>query len=133
MTPGADRPYTLAVDFDGALAHFDGWKGPDVLGEPVPEMLERVKRWIAEGTKVVIFTSRVMYDPIPPNRDHPEFGRRLMRRDHAFLARRAIRDWCETHIGRELEVTCEKRPEFEAIWDSRAVPVIQNTGKIGIR
>lgn len=133
MIPSTGKPHTIAVDFDGTLAHYDGWRGAGVLGEPIPEMLERVKRWLAEGVKVVIFTARVQYDPVPLDRTHPEFEYRCARRGQAQEARRAIRAWCEKHLGTILEVTCEKRPEYEAMWDDRAVPVISNTGKIGIR
>ncbi len=27
----------IGVDFDGTLATYDGWKGPSVLGEPIPK------------------------------------------------------------------------------------------------
>ena len=39
----------IGVDLDGTLAHYEGWKGIEHIGAPVPAMLERVKNWLAEG------------------------------------------------------------------------------------
>lgn len=32
-----------AVDLDGTLAHYDGWRGEDHIGDPIPPMVERIK------------------------------------------------------------------------------------------
>lgn len=99
---------TVAVDLDATLAHYDGFKGKDHIGAPVPEMLQRVKDWLAAGTKVVIFTARAdRPENIPP-----------------------IRAWLKEHLGQVLPVTNVKRPEFGKIYDDRAVTVQKNTGKI---
>ena len=39
----------VGVDLDGTLAQYDGWKGVDHIGDPVPKMLERVRNWLADG------------------------------------------------------------------------------------
>lgn len=44
----------IGVDLDGTLAHYDGWKGETHIGKPIPLMLARVKRWLAEGKEVRI-------------------------------------------------------------------------------
>jgi hypothetical protein len=49
--------YTIAVDFDRTLAHYNPSQGQE-LGEPIPSMLARVKDWIKDGKAVVIFTKR---------------------------------------------------------------------------
>lgn len=98
----------IAVDLDKTLAKHGEWKGKDHIGEPVPAMLERVKKWLSDGIKVVIFTARANEpENIPP-----------------------IRAWLKKHLGRELPVTNVKKPEFSEIWDDRAVSVKPNTGKI---
>jgi hypothetical protein len=74
-------------------------------------MVDRVKRWLAEGKEVKIFTARVSHDP-----------------DGSVA--RAIQDWCERHIGQRLEVTNVKTYETLEIWDDRAVAVERNTGRI---
>jgi hypothetical protein len=45
----------IGVDLDGTLAHYDGWKGADHIGEPIAPMVERVKRWLSEGHEVRVF------------------------------------------------------------------------------
>ena len=49
----------IGVDLDGTLAYYDQWRGALHIGEPIPVMLERVKRWLDEGKDVRIFTARV--------------------------------------------------------------------------
>jgi hypothetical protein len=108
----------IGVDFDGTLAK---WYGkafvdyvPDKIGDPIPEMIERVKGWLAQGHDVVIFTARV----------------------HSFylldaeIARNAIEQWCQEQFGQILEVTCEKDPRMTQIWDDRAVSVEKDTGRV---
>ena len=101
----------IAVDLDGTLAHYDGWKGAAHIGEPVPLMLERVKKWLAEGKDVRIFTARVsLGDP---------------ERDAAIIA---IRLWCLIHLDQELIATAEKDFGMIELWDDRCVQVEPNTG-----
>lgn len=107
-------PPCHAVDFDGTLGKYDGWKGHYLLGAPIPAMLERVKEWIAKGEEVVIFTARVC-EP-DPNIKH-----------QICLA---FQSWCMKHVGRVLEVTCMKSPRFTDFYDDRNVAVEPNTGKI---
>lgn len=103
------------VDLDGTLAEYKGWKGATVIGKPVPEMLNRVKDWLAKGQNVKIFTARVN----PKSRD-------------AEAARLAIKEWCVTYLDQELEITHEKDYDMIELWDDRAIPVVRNTGRIGV-
>lgn len=102
----------IGVDLDGTLAHYDGWVAPDSIGAPIPSMVKRVKRWLADGNIVKIFTARVS-DP-----------------DQALVAEPAIKAWCRTHIGQELEVTCRKDFGMTVLFDDRCVRVVTNTGII---
>jgi hypothetical protein len=95
----------IAVDFDGTLATYEGW-------EPVPRMVNRVKAWLADGKDVRIFTARVSHDDA----------------DRNLAYENKIRLWCDSHIGRQLPVTCRKDGECTQIWDDKAVRVIRNTG-----
>lgn len=104
----------VAVDLDGTLAHYDRWRGVDQIGKPIPEMVERVRRWLAAGDEVVIFTARVA--ACHGGRDRA-----------AAVA--AIEAWCELHLGRRLLVTAEKLARVSEIWDDRAVSVEPNTGR----
>ena len=48
----------IAFDFDGVLAQYDGWKGIDILGEPIQETIQALRKLKEEGYKILIFTSR---------------------------------------------------------------------------
>lgn len=99
----------IGVDLDGTLAVYDEWHGPEHVGEPVPSMVERVKRWLREGKDVRIFTARVWNDP-------------------DGVALRPIQDWCRKHLGTVLPVTNAKDYGMVELWDDRAVAVVPNTG-----
>ncbi len=115
-----------AVDFDATLSYYNGFKGATVLGEPIPAMVDRVKQWIAEGKEIKIMTARV-WAPLLGSVGHEEFWKRV---DEATNARRAIEDWTELHIGKRLEVTCQKDYNMIRLYDDRAVQVEPNTGRI---
>lgn len=102
----------IGVDLDGTLAEYGGWKGPYHIGAPVEKMLQRVKRWIAEGRDVRIFTARV-------SPDNPG----------AEASRDAIASWCRDYIGCALPVTATKDFGMIELWDDRCVQIIPNTGR----
>jgi hypothetical protein len=110
----------IGVDLDATLAEYHGFI-EDVIGKPVPVMLERVKRWLAEGWEVRIVTARV--GTAEPGRvsDTPE---------KIEAIRTMIEDWCEEHLGQRLRVTNEKDYGMVEIWDDRCVQVEENTGRI---
>jgi len=49
---------TIAIDFDGVLAQYEGWKGEEHLGTPLPGALDFIKALCDAGYEVVIFTTR---------------------------------------------------------------------------
>lgn len=98
------------VDLDGTLAYYTGWKGPEEIGEPIPLMLARVKKWLADGIEVRIVTARASY-PNP-------------------IGLAAIAVWCQKHVGKILPVTCSKDLAMICLYDDRAIQVEMNTGKI---
>ena len=110
----------IGVDLDGTLAEYNYGdlyrNGNTYIGQPVPLMLERIKRWRAEGVEVRIFTARV-------SEEHPG--------DLAKI-RDAIEAWCLEHIGEVLPITNVKDYSMMELWDDRSVQVIPNTG-ISIR
>jgi len=97
----------IGVDLDGTLAHYDGWKGPDHIGEPIPKMLERVKLWMAVNKyDVRIFTARASVpEQIPP-----------------------VQKWLEKHGIGGLIITNVKDFSMVELWDDRCTQVITNTG-----
>jgi hypothetical protein len=108
----SEGPGWIGVDFDGTLARYEGWatNGTD-LGTPIPLMLERVKRWLAQGVQVKIVTARAASNS-----------------RNRYLDINRIHDWCRKYIGIPLEVTAEKDFNMVALWDDRAVGVEANRG-----
>lgn len=103
----------IGVDLDGTLAHYDGWISVDHIGEPIPEMLARVMKWLDEGIEVRILTARCACDE-----------------DELEEVISHIHEWCKKHIGQPLIVTCQKDMRMIECWDDRAVAVERNTGRI---
>ena len=103
---------TIFVDFDKTLAyHEKGW-GIKKIGGPVHRMLDRVKTWINEGHKVVIFTARVSHDEKTNEQQ-----------------RRNLYEWFEEQGLPKLEITALKTADADEFWDDKAKSVDVNTGK----
>lgn len=101
-------PGWIGVDLDGTLATYDGWKGPEHIGEPVAPMVERVRYWLKADIEVRIFTARASIpEYIPPV--------------HAWLAEQGLP---------ALKVTNQKDFDMLQLWDDRAVRVEHNTGQV---
>ena len=113
----------IGVDFDGTLAEYHGWSGWNVFGKPIPTMVERVVRWLADGREVRIVTARVgVIENAYSKCRHT--GVTFTNHD----MRQAIQDWCEQYIGARLPVQCYKDVNMVELWDDRAVQVVTNTG-----
>ena len=74
------RTKSVCVDLDGVLARYDGWKGLEHFGEPIPGALEFC-RDLARDYRVIVFSSRT----------HDEEGRDL---DEAV---RLVGAWLDKH------------------------------------
>ena len=120
----------IGVDLDGTLAKYDGYKGADQIGEPVPVMLERVKEWLERNYEVRIFTARVY--PIPIVSVEQDLHCYLGRQETALAGESAfhIQKWCKKHLRKVLPITCQKDYAMIELWDDRCVRVEMNTGKI---
>lgn len=119
VNPNLDG-YYYAVDLDACLMYHED---EELLGfgPPIPEMLERVKDWLAAGHEVRIFTARAF--AWESSREY-DLRARLYWSDIY-----PIETWCIEHIGQALTVTCMKAPHLIELWDDRAVGVEKNTGK----
>ncbi len=49
---------TIAVDFDGVIAEYIGWRGNGVLGAPRPDVVKALGRLRSEGWKVIVHSAR---------------------------------------------------------------------------
>ena len=99
---------SIYVDLDGTLAEYNGWKGPDCIGKPVPAMVDRIRNWLSRGITVKIFTARAT---VPEQID-------------------PIKNWLSQLGFGECEVTCIKGFDAVEFWDDRAVTVEANTGRV---
>jgi hydroxymethylpyrimidine pyrophosphatase-like HAD family hydrolase len=96
----------IAVDFDGTLA-------TDETGDPIPAMVERIKRWREKGIPVRILTARVA-SKMP---EEERLGNKTF-----------IENWCQAVFGEVFPVTAEKDYQMYQLWDDRAVQVVKDTG-----
>jgi hypothetical protein len=103
-----DEEGWIGVDFDGTLAKHTSYKGSTKLGDPIPKMVARVRRWVGHGKKVKIFTARAD--------DEKSVN--------------AIKKWLKTNELPDLEITNLKDQHMIEFWDDRAVSVKRNTGEI---
>lgn len=53
-----ERRKVLAIDVDGTLLKYDGWKGEAHYGEPNPGMVELLEKVRAKNWVIVIWTTR---------------------------------------------------------------------------
>lgn len=97
----------IGVDLDGTLAEYHGWAGIEHIGEPVPAMMERVKRWLEERREVRIFTARCQTPEAVPH----------------------IEAWLTLHGLGHLSITNVKDFGMIELWDDRCVQVEPNTGR----
>lgn len=103
----------IGVDLDGTLAYYDGWRGIEHIGAPIPAMMERVRHWLADGIEVRIFTARAFGSAGESACEH-------------------VRQWLWDNDlivdGEPLAVTNIKDFGMVCLWDDRAVQVEINTG-----
>lgn len=117
----------IGVDLDGTLATYNKGDyhkyGHTFIGEPIPSMIARVRTWLRSGYEVRIMTARVV-DPYTLMNMTPE-----EQIEHNNVTD-AIAEWCEKHIGQQLDITCIKDYEMIELWDDRAVAVESNKGRV---
>ncbi|HEY0759273.1 MAG TPA: adenylyl-sulfate kinase [Acidisarcina sp.] len=83
------RRRTIAVDFDGVIADYDGWRGDGEFGSPRVDVRNALHSLRREGWKIVVHTARkpsavepylrqadVPFDEINANTDYPALSPR---------------------------------------------------------
>lgn len=98
----------IGVDLDGTLAYAEEFHGEEIIGEPIPAMVERVKNWLREGKTVKIFTARAS----------------------SAAAVQEIKAWLQKHGLPDLDVTNVKDPAMEVCYDDKSIQVVKNTGRL---
>jgi hypothetical protein len=99
----------IAVDLDGTIATYNDTlpHDPETIGDPIPKMISRIKKWINDGKQIKIMTARA---------------------DKNDKSAEVIKKWCIKHIGQELEITNTKDKNMTELWDDRAIQIVKNTG-----
>lgn len=102
----AEYKKTVAVDLDGVLARYDGWKGVEVIGEPIPGAREFMMDIVARGFNVVVHSARCSAQNGDPN-----------------VAADVIGKWLRLHQIPYTRIHTERgKPIAFAYVDDRAVP-----------
>ena len=94
----------VGFDLDGTLAEYASWS--EDIGKPVPEVIARLKKHLAEGDEVRILTARGSYGT-----------------EDRWKQLRKIHDWLLEHVGKDLEVTDRKDPKMKFLYDDRVIRV----------
>lgn len=137
-----ERKPWVGLDLDATLAEYHGWKGADHIGAPIPAMVDYVKRGLEYGFEYLdphgkllrtkeakIFTARVYAECECRGGDGLEAHSECMERlQQAYKSRMLIREFCQQHLGRELEITYKKDPMCVLMVDDRCAIAIPNTG-----
>lgn len=105
----------IALDLDRTLAKCTG--DYTKVGEIIPSMVFKIKKWLARGYKITIFTARVS-----TNDWHTE--------SIANEQKKMIFDWMVANGLPAMDITSDKHPSFTHIIDDRAFHVIPNSGVI---
>jgi hypothetical protein len=109
-----DSKEWVGCDLDETLAYYDEWKGIAHIGEPIPRIVNIVKRLLGQHINVKIFTARIGHRPL----------------SEVSIVVTAIEDWCEKHIGQVLEVTSAKDYNMLFMLEDRCIQIEPNTGRI---
>ena len=105
----------IGVDLDGTLAIYPSDREHSHIGSPIPKMVDRIKRWLADGIEVRIVTAQASL-PGP--------------RGAELIA--AVEAWLKEAGLPRLKVTNAKDFGMVELWDDRAVQVIPNTGESAV-
>lgn len=98
----------VGFDLDGTLAEYTTWKGVGHIGAPVPAMVARLRKHLAQGDGVKILTARA--------------------KDPAAIT--PITTWLKALGLPALPITAEKDHAMTLFYDDRAVAVERNTGTV---
>lgn len=97
----------IGVDLDGTLAVYPPENGA-LIGDAIPGMAERVRKWHKDDIEVRIFTARA--------------GSRA--------GVKQVKAWLKANELPDLMVTNVKDSGMAELWDDRAIRVIRNTGSV---
>jgi hypothetical protein len=115
----AKRKPRVCLDLDGVLARYEGWKGSDHIGAPLPGALDFATS-LSQFADVVIFTSRCSQDAAAESNRVVDPARMRIR----------IIDWLEKYKIPYVDVYVgQGKPRAAAFIDDRAVACSPQTDK----
>jgi hypothetical protein len=113
------RKPRVCLDLDGVLARYEGWKGSDHIGAPLPGALDFATS-LSEFADIVIFSSRCSPDAAGEGSSVADPARMRIR----------IIDWLEKYKFPYVDVYVgQGKPRAAAFIDDRAVPCSPQTDK----
>ena len=89
----------IGFDLDGTLAKDTSRLRDTTIGEPIPVMVEKAKRYIEAGEDVRLFTARA-YRMTPD-------------------VEGALKEWCKEHLGKVIPIQAHKDHELMFFYDDR--------------
>lgn len=98
-----DTMPTIAVDFDGTIAHYQGWAGRGVFLPPLPGAARALRVLKARGWNIVVFTCRTEEDKL-----------------RAYLEAHAI-PFDAINVGLDPGMECSGKVYADIYLDDRAV------------
>jgi hypothetical protein len=102
---------TIAVDLDGTLAEYSGWKSVSDIGKPIESTVKKLEAEKKKGTRIIIHTARLS-DPNNTQHGSKMWGMTL---DY-------IRKWLfKNNIPYNSVWEGEGKPRADEYWDDRAV------------
>lgn len=105
---------SICVDLDAVLAKYDGWKGVEHIGEPLPGAADFLRQIKALGARVVIFTTRTNADPAISGRT-----------ESVDMLTQRVRLWLDAHGLPYDEIYAgQGKPLASGYVDDRAVPCL---------
>jgi hypothetical protein len=111
-----NRP-RVCVDLDGVLAQYDGWKGLDFTGQPIPGAAEFTRK-LSEIADVIVYTTRCAVEPHreelkEPTRPASDLAPRLIH---------SVRYWLEKYRFTFTDIYAgQGKPLASAYIDDRAI------------
>jgi len=109
---------TLLIDFDGTLAKYDGWKGLEVLGDPL-EKARHAMLILSKHYKLICFTTRLgdFVEPWLRRHGFPEMEvTNIKKPAHLIIDDRALR-----FDGQWTDELIEQIRNFEPWWKEKQV------------
>jgi len=119
--------FTVAIDVDGVLATYDGWKGLTNLGDPIPGAVEMTHALNEAGYKIIIHTTRINDQLNKMPSDFEPHDRNV------WLAHllSIIRNWLDKHEFAYHEIwQIEGKPIAHIYLDDRALACVPMTLRI---